>query len=72
MYMTGQISSHESFTMLGFELCMLTAGATCDKTSSYSSARFCNFTAPAAQSSRDNSQLQKLFHGKNLILTFDQ
>ena len=33
--MTGQISSQESFTMLGFELCMLTAGATCDKTSSH-------------------------------------
>ena len=66
-----QISSHESFTMLGFELCMLTAGASCDKTSSHSSGRSCNFTDPTTQNNRDNSQLQKFFRGRNLILKFD-
>ena len=69
--MTGQIASHESLTLLAFKLCVLTTGAMCDKTSSHSSARFCNFTDPTTQSSRDNSQLQKFFRGQNLILEFD-
>ena len=48
MYMTGQISSHESFTMLGFELCMLLARLCVIKPVSTAMLDF-NFTDPATQ-----------------------
>ena len=44
--------SHESFTMFGFELHMINAGATCDRASSHSSARFCKFTDPTTKAAR--------------------